>query len=255
VGKISGAVGTYAHVPPEVEQHVCQALGLAVEPASTQVTARDRHAQYLQAIALVGASIERMATEIRHLQRSEVSEVAEPFGRGQKGSSAMPHKRNPILSERMTGMARLLRGYAHVGLENVALWHERDISHSSAERVVLPDASIALHYMLVRFTGLIEGLVVNEDRMLSNLETTRGLVFSQAVLLALVEMGMTRDQAYRIVQRHSMTAWSENQNLRDLLAGDPEVPLDADELEACFSMKGLDDRVRVVFDRLKDLVL
>jgi adenylosuccinate lyase len=255
VGKISGAVGTYAHVPPEVEQHVCQALGLAVEPASTQVTARDRHAQYLQAIALVGASIERMATEIRHLQRSEVSEVAEPFGRGQKGSSAMPHKRNPILSERMTGMARLLRGYAHVGLENVALWHERDISHSSAERVVLPDASIALHYMLVRFTGLIEGLVVNEDRMLSNLETTRGLVFSQAVLLALVETGMTRDQAYRIVQRHSMTAWSENQNLRDLLAGDPEVPLDADELEACFSMKGLDDRVRVVFDRLKDLVL
>jgi adenylosuccinate lyase len=255
VGKISGAVGTYAHVPPEVEQHVCQALGLAVEPASTQVTARDRHAQYLQAIALVGASIERMATEIRHLQRSEVSEVAEPFGRGQKGSSAMPHKRNPILSERMTGMARLLRGYAQVGLENVALWHERDISHSSAERVVLPDASIALHYMLVRFTGLIEGLVVNEDRMLSNLESTRGLVFSQAVLLALVEMGMTRDQAYRIVQRHSMTAWSGSQNLRDLLAGDPEMPLGADELEACFSMKGVEDRVRVVFDRLKDLAL
>ncbi|HVR77099.1 MAG TPA: adenylosuccinate lyase [Acidimicrobiia bacterium] len=255
VGKISGAVGTYAHVPPEVEQHVCQALGLAVEPASTQVTARDRHAQYLQAIALVGASIERMATEIRHLQRSEVSEVAEPFGSGQKGSSAMPHKRNPILSERMTGMARLLRGYAQVGLENVALWHERDISHSSAERVVLPDASIALHYMLVRFTGLIEGLVVNEDRMLSNLESTRGLVFSQAVLLALVETGMTRDQAYRIVQRHSMTAWSADQNLRDLLAGDPEVPLGADELEACFSMKGVEDRVRVVFDRLKDLAL
>lgn len=255
VGKISGAVGTYAHVPPEVEQHVCQALGLAVEPASTQVTARDRHAQYLQAIALVGASIERMATEIRHLQRSEVSEVAEPFGRGQKGSSAMPHKRNPILSERMTGMARLLRGYAQVGLENVALWHERDISHSSAERVVLPDASIALHYMLVRFTGLIEGLVVNEDRMLSNLESTRGLVFSQAVLLALVETGMTRDQAYRIVQRHSMTAWSGDQNLRDLLAGDPEVPLGADQLEACFSMKGVEDRVRIVFDRLKELAL
>jgi adenylosuccinate lyase len=255
VGKISGAVGTYAHVPPEVEQHVCQALGLAVEPASTQVTARDRHAQYLQAIALVGASIERMATEIRHLQRSEVSEVAEPFGRGQKGSSAMPHKRNPILSERMTGMARLLRGYAQVGLENVALWHERDISHSSAERVVLPDASIALHYMLVRFTGLIEGLVVNEDRMLSNLETTRGLVFSQAVLLALVETGMTRDQAYRIVQRHSMTAWGGDQNLRDLLAGDPEVLLGADELDACFSMKVVEDRVRVVFDRLKDLAL
>jgi adenylosuccinate lyase len=255
VGKISGAVGTYAHVPPDVEQHVCQALGLAIEPASTQVTARDRHAQYLQAIALVGASIERMATEIRHLQRSEVSEVAEPFGKGQKGSSAMPHKRNPILSERMTGMARLLRGYAQVGLENVALWHERDISHSSAERVVLPDASIALHYMLVRFTALIEGLVVNKDRMLSNLETTRGLVFSQAVLLALVETGMTRDQAYRIVQRHSMTAWNGGQDLRDLLAGDPEVPLGADELDTCFSMKGVEDRVRVVFDRLKDLAL
>jgi adenylosuccinate lyase len=155
----------------------------------------------------------------------------------------------------MTGMARLLRGYAQVGLENVALWHERDISHSSAERVVLPDASIALHYMLVRFTALIEGLVVNKDRMLSNLETTRGLVFSQAVLLALVETGMTRDQAYRIVQRHSMTAWNGGQDLRDLLAGDPEVPLGADELDTCFSMKGVEDRVRVVFDRLKDLAL
>jgi adenylosuccinate lyase len=155
VGKISGAVGTYAQVPPEVEAHVCEHLGLAIEPASTQVTARDRHAQWLQTIALVGASIERMATEVRHLQRSEVGEVQEAFGKGQKGSSAMPHKRNPILSERMTGMARLLRGYAQVGLENVALWHERDISHSSAERVVLPDASITLHYMLVKFTGLV----------------------------------------------------------------------------------------------------
>ena len=255
VGKISGAVGTYAHVPPEVERQVCDALGLAVEPASTQVTARDRHAQFLQTIALIGASIERMATEIRHLQRSEVSEVSEPFGKGQKGSSAMPHKRNPILSERMTGMARLLRGYAQVGLENVALWHERDISHSSAERVVLPDASIALHYMLVKFTGLIEGLVVNEDRMLANLEATRGLIFSQAVLLALVETGMTRDQAYRIVQGHSMTSWSGDQNLRDLLAGDSEVPLSGDEIEACFSVEGVNNSVRIVFDRLRDLEL
>ncbi|MDF2730783.1 MAG: Adenylosuccinate lyase, partial [Acidimicrobiia bacterium] len=221
VGKISGAVGTYAHVPPEVERHVCDALGMEPESASTQVTARDRHAQYLQTIALVGASIERMATEIRHLQRSEVSEVREAFGKGQKGSSAMPHKRNPILSERMTGMARLLRGYAQVGLENVALWHERDISHSSAERVVLPDASIALHYMLVKFNGLIRDLVVDDDRMIANLESTRGLVFSQAVLLALIDTGMTRDQAYRIVQAHAMTAWDARESLQGLLAADP----------------------------------
>ncbi len=197
-------------------EHVCDSLGLEAEPASTQVTARDRHAQYLQTIALVGASIERMATEIRHLQRSEVAEVREAFGKGQKGSSAMPHKRNPILSERMTGMARLLRGYAQVGLENVALWHERDISHSSAERVVLPDASIALHYMLVKFTGLVRDLVVDADRMKSNLESTRGLVFSQAVLLALIDKGMTRDQAYRIVQGHAMTAWDNGADSRGI---------------------------------------
>ncbi|MGA7098135.1 MAG: adenylosuccinate lyase, partial [Acidimicrobiia bacterium] len=207
VGKISGAVGTYAHVPPFVEEYVCSGLGLELEPASTQVTARDRHAQYLQAIALIGASIERMATEIRHLQRSEVGEVQEAFRAGQKGSSAMPHKRNPILSERMTGMARLLRGYSQVGLENVALWHERDISHSSAERVVLPDASIALHYMLVKFRGLIHGLVVDTERMESNLQGTKGLIFSQAALLALIQAGMTRDEAYRTVQRNAMAVW------------------------------------------------
>jgi adenylosuccinate lyase len=178
---MSGAVGTYAHVPSEIEQYVCDALDLMPEPAATQVTARDRHAQYLQTIALVGASIERMATEIRHLQRSEVGEVREPFRSGQKGSSAMPHKRNPIMSERMTGMARLLRGYAQVGLESVALWHERDISHSSAERVILPDASIALHYMLVKFNDLVSNLAVDAARMTANLEATRGLVFSQAV--------------------------------------------------------------------------
>jgi adenylosuccinate lyase len=253
VGKISGAVGTYAHVPPNVEHHVCSALGLEAEPASTQVTARDRHAQYLQTVALIGASIERMATEIRHLQRSEVSEVREAFGKGQKGSSAMPHKRNPILSERMTGMARLLRGYAQVGLENVALWHERDISHSSAERVVLPDASIALHYMLVKFTGLIEGLVVDSDRMRSNLDATRGLVFSQGVLLALVEKGMTRDEAYRLVQGHAMTTWDRGGELREQLAADPDVPLDDEELAACFSLDRLRESARVVFDRLAEL--
>ncbi len=255
VGKISGAVGTYAHVPPEVERHVCDALDLESEPASTQVTARDRHAQYLQTIALIGASIERMATEIRHLQRSEVAEVREAFGKAQKGSSAMPHKRNPILSERMTGMARLLRGYAQVGLENVALWHERDISHSSAERVVLPDASIALHYMLVKFNGLVRDLVVDADRMIANLESTRGLVFSQAVLLALIDQGMTRDQAYRIVQTHAMTAWDTGQSLQELLAAEPLVALTDDSLAACFSLERVGESAQIVFDRLADLKL
>ena len=255
VGKISGAVGTYAHVPPEVERHVCETLGLEAEPASTQVTARDRHAQYLQTIALVGASIERMATEIRHLQRSEVAEAREAFGKGQKGSSAMPHKRNPILSERMTGMARLLRGYAQVGLENVALWHERDISHSSAERVVLPDASIALHYMLVKFNGLVRDLVVDAERMTANLESTRGLVFSQAVLLALIDNGMTRDQAYRIVQGHAMTAWDTGVPLHQLLADDPGVELTDDELAVCFSLERVGESAQIVFDRLADLKL
>ena len=255
VGKISGAVGSYAHVPPEVERHVCDALGLEPEPASSQVTARDRHAQYLQTIALIGASIERMATEIRHLQRSEVAEVREAFGKGQKGSSAMPHKRNPILSERMTGMARLLRGYAQVGLENVALWHERDISHSSAERVVLPDASIALHYMLVKFNGLVRELVVDADRMIANLESTRGLVFSQAVLLALIDKGMTRDQAYRIVQAHAMTAWGTGQSLQALLAADASVELTDYTLAACFSLERVGQSAQIVIDRLADLKL
>lgn len=251
VGKVSGAVGTYAHVPPDVERHICTELGLAIEPASTQVTARDRHAQYLTTLAVVGASIERMATEIRHLQRSEVGEVREGFAQGQKGSSAMPHKRNPILSERMTGLARLLRGYAQVGLENVALWHERDISHSSAERVVLPDASTVLHYMLVKFTELVEGLVVDRERMASNLEATNGLVFSQAVLLALVEEGMTRDDAYRLVQQNAMRAWDGKGHLKDLLADDPEVPLSQAALDSCFSLHRVSEGSSIVFARLE----
>lgn len=251
VGKVSGAVGTYAHIPPEVEGHVCSALGLTAEPASTQVTARDRHAEYLTTLAVIGASIERMATEIRHLQRSEVGEVRESFGKGQKGSSAMPHKRNPILSERMTGMARLLRGYAQVGLENVALWHERDISHSSAERVVLPDASIALHYMLVKFAGLIDDLIVDEARMAANLEATNGLVFSQAVLLALIEEGRSRDQAYRLVQRNAMDAWEGKGRLRDLLASDPEVTLEPSVLDECFSLERVRAAAEVIFERLE----
>ena len=193
VGAISGAVGTYAHTPASVESYVCDRLGLNIEPASTQVVARDRHAHFLSVLALIGSTVERFATEIRHLQRSEVGEARESFGKGQKGSSAMPHKRNPIASENLTGVARLLRGYASAGLENVALWHERDISHSSVERVALPDATTILHYALRRLTRLVDNLVVDEERMLANLESTKGLVYSQAVLLALIDTGMTRD--------------------------------------------------------------
>jgi adenylosuccinate lyase len=255
IGKISGAVGTYAHTPPAIEEYVCIRLGLAVEPASTQVTARDRHAEFLSAIALTGASLERMATEIRHLQRSEVGEVREPFRVGQKGSSAMPHKRNPILAERITGMARLLRGYAQVGLENVALWHERDISHSSAERVVLPDACLALHYMIVKMTGLVEGLVVNVGRMDENLESAHGLVYSQAVLLALIEEGISRDSAYRIVQENAMKAWDTGSQLLDLLAADSRVTLERSALDACFDPRRHLANASTVFDRLQSLDL
>jgi adenylosuccinate lyase len=255
VGKISGAVGTYAHTPPTVESFVCEKLGLRIEEASSQITHRDRHAEFLQAIALTGASIERFATEIRHLQRSEVGEARESFGKGQKGSSAMPHKRNPILSERMTGMARLLRGYSQVGLENVALWHERDISHSSAERVVLADACLALDYMLAKFTDLLGNLVVDTARMQANLDLTNGVVFSQAVLLSLVEGGMTRDDAYRVVQRNAMRSWDESLSLHELLAADPEVTLDASTLSSCFSAERFLRNAGVVFERLDGLSL
>ena len=255
VGKISGAVGTYAHTPPSVEAHVCDALGIGTEDASTQVTHRDRHAQFLSAIALTGSSIERFATEIRHLQRSEVGEVREAFRAGQKGSSAMPHKRNPILSERMTGMARVLRGYAQTALENVALWHERDISHSSAERIILPDACLVLHYMLVKFEGLVDRLVVDTERMESNLESTRGLVNSQAVLLALIEHGHSRDAAYRIVQRNALRAWDEGEHLRELLSSDPDVDLSADELEQCFQPGRFLRNTSGVFEQLRAVSL
>jgi adenylosuccinate lyase len=255
VGKISGAVGTYAHTPPAIEEYVCTRLGLVVEAASTQVTARDRHAEFLSAIALTGASLERMATEIRHLQRSEVGEVFEPFRSGQKGSSAMPHKRNPILAERITGMARLLRGYAQVGLENVALWHERDISHSSAERVVLPDACLALHYMIVKMTGLVEGLVVDTGRMAQNLDSTHGLVYSQSVLLAMIETGVSREAAYRVVQENAMKAWETGDQLQELLAADQRIALDRETLAACFDPQRLLSRAGVVFERLDRLTL
>jgi adenylosuccinate lyase len=227
-GAISGAVGTYASLGPDFERRLLDRLGLAAEPVSTQVVPRDRHAEVLQAVALAGAGLERLATEIRHLQRTEVREVEEPFRAGQKGSSAMPHKRNPITTERITGLARVLRGYSQTGLENVALWHERDISHSGAERVVLPDATILLDYMQHLALRVVRGMVVHVDRMRANLEITSGALFSQRVLLALVDQGMQRDDAYRIVQRLAQQAWDTGTPLRDLLAAEPGVELDLD---------------------------
>ena len=223
VGKISGAVGAYNNIDPRVEDLVCEELDLGREPISNQVVQRDRHAALLCCIAIIGSSIEKFATEVRHLQRSEVREAEEAFGKGQKGSSAMPHKRNPILSERMAGCARVLRGNAVVGMEDMALWHERDISHSSAERIVLPDSCILLDYMLQKFTKLVDGLVVDEERMLANLGQSYRLVFSGAVLLALVDKGMLRDDAYRVVQDSAMRAWREGIDFGDLIKANDEA--------------------------------
>jgi adenylosuccinate lyase len=237
VGKLSGAVGTYSNIDPRVEHYVCRALGLVPVPA-TQVVARDRHAELLTACAAVGATVEMIGTEVRHLARSEVGEVEEAFGSGQKGSSAMPHKRNPILSERLCGLARVLRGYVQPGLEDVALWHERDISHSSVERVILPDACLLTYYLLRKATGLVDGLVVHAGRMRANLvESSLGLVFSQSVLLALVASGLSRDTAYRIVQRDARAAWEQGRPLRAVLEADSEVTLDAAALDDAFSLK------------------
>nr|MBA2794825.1 adenylosuccinate lyase [Thermoleophilaceae bacterium] len=228
VGALSGAVGTYAANGPELEEAVLERLGLARESVSTQVVARDRHAELLGAIALAGAGLERFATEVRHLQRTEVREVEEPFRKGQKGSSAMPHKRNPIVSERITGIARLLRGYAQAGLENVALWHERDITHSSVERVVLPDATILLDYAQHLAIRVVEGMTVHTGRMLENLDATHGALYSQRALLALVEAGKSRDEAYRIVQESAQRAWHERTPFRGLLGQvAPELDLAA----------------------------
>jgi adenylosuccinate lyase len=222
-GKVSGAVGTYANVPPEVEAYVCKRLGLKPAPISTQVLQRDRHAEFFSTLAIIGATAEKIATEIRHLQRTEVLEAMEPFGKGQKGSSAMPHKKNPILSENITGLARLLRGYCVSALENVALWHERDISHSSVERVIGPDATTALDFMLARLTGIIDGLVVFPENIRRNLELTRGLWHSQNVLLALVEKGIARDTAYAWVQRNALKVWEENADFKQLLKRDRDI--------------------------------
>jgi len=255
VGQLSGTVGTYAAIDPEVERIACDRLGLEPDPASTQVIARDRLAELLATLALVATSLERFATEIRHLARTEVREVEEPFATGMKGSSAMPHKRNPKVAERICGLARVVRAGALVGFENVPLWHERDISHSSAERVVVPDSFLALDYMLERFAWIVDGLVVYPERMRRNIDASHGLVFSHRLLLALVGVGLDRGDAYRIVQRHAMQAWDEERDFRELVGADPEITsrLDPAALEAVFDLGATVQHVDVVFERLQSL--
>jgi adenylosuccinate lyase len=252
VGKISGAVGAFAHLDPEVEERVCARLGLKAAPVSTQVIQRDLYAEYLTTLAVVASSLDKFALQIRHWQRTEVREAEERFKKGQKGSSAMPHKRNPILSERICGMARLLRGYAVVGLEDVALWHERDISHSSAERVVLPDASIALDYMLAKSASLIDTLVVYPERMLENLSATRGLVFSGQLLLALTRAGVSRERAYEWVQRNAMKTWDEGGDFREHVLADADISarLTREEVGRVFSLDAYMRNVGKVFARV-----
>ncbi len=238
VGKVSGAVGTFANIDPRVEQQVCKLLGLKPAPVSTQTLQRDRHAFFLSVLAVIASSLEKFATEIRNLQRTEILEAEEYFAEGQKGSSAMPHKRNPLTAERVAGLARVMRGYAISAQENVALWHERDITHSSAERVILPDATILLNYMLHKFTDVMENLNVYPDRMKKNIQLTRGLVSSQKVLLALVNKGLTREKAYAIVQRNALNAWKNELNFKHLIQQEPEVTdrLSSAELEKCFDL-------------------
>ncbi len=236
VGKISGAVGTFANIDPAVEEYVCEKLGLNPAPASTQVLQRDRHAEYLTTLAVIASSLDKFATEFRNLQRTDIHEVEEPFAKGQKGSSAMPHKKNPILGERVAGLARVLRGNALAALENVALWHERDISHSSVERVIIPDSTTALDYMLVKFTGVLKNLTVYPKNMQANLDKTLGLIFSQRVMLSLVEKGMAREAAYALVQRNALEAWNSKEMFKDLIQRDREVMalLSPSEVEGLF---------------------
>ncbi len=252
VGKISGAVGTFANVDPSVEQYVCRRLGLTPAPISTQILQRDLHASYASTLALVGGTLEQLATEIRHLQRTEVREVEEPFGHGQKGSSAMPHKKNPITCERIAGLSRLLRGYSVAAMENMALWHERDITHSSVERVILPDASIVLDYMLQTMTTVIEGLVVHPDRMRENLMSTHGVVFSGQVLLRLMRQGLSRTKAYELVQRHALAAWKDGRDFRAALLADREIRrhLTPAAIERCFDPRHHLRHVDQIFKRV-----
>ncbi len=252
VGKISGAVGTFALLDPEVEEKVCARLGLRPAPVSTQIIQRDCYAEYLCTLAIIASSLDKFALSIRHWQRTEVGEAQERFTAGQKGSSAMPHKRNPIISERICGIARVIRAHSLVGLENVALWHERDISHSSAERVVLPDASIALDYILHKATTLIEGLVVHPERMLQNLQLTRGLVFSGQLLLALTQKGVSRESAYEWVQRNAMKVWDQNENFQDLLKKDADINshLSSEEIDGVFGFDTYLRNVDTIFNRV-----
>jgi adenylosuccinate lyase len=250
VGKLSGAVGTHATVPPDLEQTVCERLGLGADQVSTQVVSRDRHAAYMTALAVIAGTLERIATELRHLQRSEVAEAFEPFGREQKGSSAMPHKRNPVLTERICGLARTVRGYAATALENQALWHERDISHSSAERVVFPDACCLVGYMAIQLTKVLSGLEVDAERMRRNLDAGGGVVFSQRVLLALVDSGMSREDAYLIVQSAAHRALRGEGGFRDLLQQNEEVRRRLPDLTPLFDPEAGLEHVDVAFDRL-----
>ncbi|MCX7875450.1 MAG: adenylosuccinate lyase [Melioribacteraceae bacterium] len=254
-GKISGAVGTFDHLPPQVEEFVCEKLGLTTEPVATQVVQRDRHAQFLTTLAIIGSTLEKIAIEIRHLQRTEVLEAEEYFSKGQKGSSAMPHKRNPIISERITGIARILRSNSIAALENVALWHERDISHSSVERIILPDSCIALDYALNLMINLIDKLIIYPERMLQNLNLTRGLIFSQKVLLKLTEKGMTREEAYKIVQDYSMKVWQNNNlNLKDELMSSEIILnyLSKNEIEEIFDPQKILTKIDYIFSRSVD---
>ena len=253
-GKLSGAVGTFAHSHPDVEKYVCEHLGLRPEPLATQVVPRDRHAAFFGALALIASSIERVAVEIRHLQRSEVLEVLEPFGRGQKGSSAMPHKRNPILTENLCGLARVIRGYASASLDNVPLWHERDISHSSAERVIGPDATIALDFMLARLTGVVEGMEVRPEAMDANLTRTGGAIFSESLLLELVRRGLSRDEAYALVQPHALAASSAKGSFLDLVRADPAIGrhVSDEELRSLIDVRHALRYVDVLFARVFD---
>jgi len=252
VGKVSGAVGTYASVPPEVEKIACTKLGLTSAPISSQIIQRDRHAQFSTTLAIIAGSLEKFATEIRNLQRTEILEVEEPFAEGQTGSSAMPHKRNPELCERICGLSRLIRGYALTSLENITLWHERDISHSSTERIILPDSCLALDYMLSIFTSIIKGLKVYPDNMLHNIERTRGLIFSQRVLLALIDKGLTREEAYKMVQDTAMEAWQGKKSFLALLKMDKQITkyLTQDKLKSIFDYNYYLKYVDTVFERL-----
>lgn len=251
VGKISGAVGTFANINPKVEEHVCARLGLAPAKVSTQIIQRDRHAEYVTTLAVVASSLDKMATELRNLQRTEILEVEEPFAKGQKGSSAMPHKKNPVIGERISGLARLIRGNAVAAMENVALWHERDISHSSVERVIIPDSTIALDYMLAKFIEVMEGIVVHPENMEKNLAKTLGLIFSQRVMLTLVGKGMLRETAYALVQKNAMEAWRTQTDFKELLLADGEVmaQISQEELEELFDYGYHTKHVDYIFSR------